>query len=61
MPPGIFVYGNKFDGGDPDTGIPPTGWFVGAFNTGSEFQGFTVWAAAMAVALVVLKQSKKKP
>jgi len=42
--PGIFVYGNKFTGGDGDVGIPPTGWFVGAFNTGPEFQGFTVWS-----------------
>ena len=42
--PGIYVYGNKFTGGDPDNGIPPTGWFIGAFNTGSESQAFTVWS-----------------
>jgi len=42
--PGIFVYGNTPSGGNPHVGIPPTGWFVDAFNTGPEFQGFTVFA-----------------
>jgi hypothetical protein len=42
--PGIFIYGNKFTGADSDIGTPPTGWFVGAFNTGTESQSFTVWS-----------------
>jgi hypothetical protein len=40
--PGIFVYGNTPSGGDPDVGIPPTGWFIAAFNAGPEFQSFTI-------------------
>ncbi len=40
--PGFFVYGNTPLGGDSDIGIHPTGWFIGAFNTGSDFQSFTI-------------------
>lgn len=41
--PGISFMETAPSGGNPDVGIPSTGWFVGAFNTGPEFQGFTVF------------------